>query len=319
LSQGEAYPGTLPKERPQAPAPSRTPEWIRVRATMGPGYRETKALLRGSALHSVCEEAHCPNIFECFEQRTATFLILGRICTWNCRYCAVTPGRPQGVDLEEPKRLAETVERLGLRYVVITSVTRDDLPDGGAFLFAASIRRVRAAVPDCRVEVLTPDFRGSREALATVLRAKPDVFNHNIETVRSVFHRARPKGDYQRSLSVLRMARELDPTIPTKSGFMVGLGETMEEIEETMRDLREVGVSIVTVGQYLRPSPQHMPVAKYYRPEEYEYIREVGRRLGFAHVEAGPLVRSSYHARGQAERLFSLPVMASVPAPGSEG
>jgi len=295
----------------------RQPEFLKVRATQGPNFRKTKELLRGALLHSVCEEAHCPNIFECFEDLTATFLILGRICTWNCRYCAVTPGRPLGVDLEEPVRLAETVEHLGLKYVVITSVTREDLPDGGAFIFAESIRRIRDRVPDCRIEVLTPDFKGSREALATVLAAGPDVFNHNIETVKSIFHRARPKGDYGRSLALLAAAKELVPDIPTKSGFMVGLGETLEEIEETMRDLREAGVSIVTAGQYLRPSLRHMPVARYYTPEDYDAIRAIGRRLGIGHVEAGPLVRSSYHARNQAAAFSPLLAVPATRAGGA--
>jgi lipoyl synthase len=281
----------------------RQPEWLKVRATQGPNYRRTKELLRGALLHSVCEEAHCPNIFECFERLTATFLILGRICTWNCRYCAVTPGRPSGVDWQEPQRLAETVRSLGLRFVVITSVTRDDLPDGGSQIFAASIRKIRELVPGCRIEVLTPDFKGRRESIATVVTARPDIYNHNIETVKSIFHRARPKGDYARSLALLRTVKELDPTMPTKSGFMVGLGETMSEIEETMGELKEAGVSIVTAGQYLRPSLKHMPVSRYYRPEEYEGIKAIGRRLGIGHVEAGPLVRSSYHARDQAAEL----------------
>lgn len=300
----------------------RQPDFLKVRATQGPNFRQTKELLRGALLHSVCEEAHCPNIFECFEQLTATFLILGRICTWNCRYCAVTPGRPVGVDLEEPQRLAETVERLGLKYVVITSVTREDLPDGGAFIFAESIRQIRRRVADCRIEVLTPDFKGSREALKTVLDAQPDIFNHNIETVKSVFHRARPKGDYARSLAFLRAAKEMAPTIPTKSGFMVGLGETMPEIEDTMTDLRDAGLSIVTAGQYLRPSLKHMPVARYYTPADYDDIRATGRRLGIGHVEAGPLVRSSYHARSQAEAFsptFGRPQPATHAVGGMAG
>lgn len=281
----------------------RQPDWLKVRATQGPNYRRTKELLRGALLHSVCEEAHCPNIFECFERLTATFLILGRICTWNCRYCAVTPGRPSGVDWQEPMRLAETVRSLGLKFVVITSVTRDDLPDGGSAIFAASIRKIRELVPDCRIEVLTPDFHGRRESIAEVVAARPDIYNHNIETVKSIFHRARPKGDYARSLALLRTVKELEPAMPTKSGFMVGLGETMAEIEETMADLQAAGVSIVTAGQYLRPSLKHMPVARFYRPEDYDEIRAIGRRLGIGHVEAGPLVRSSYHARDQAAEL----------------
>jgi len=291
---------------PAGDAPSargRQPDWLKVRAVQGPNYRRTKELLRGGLLHSVCEEAHCPNIFECFERLTATFLILGRICTWNCRYCAVTPGRPSGVDWQEPERLAQTVASLGLKYVVITSVTRDDLADGGSPIFAASIRKIRERIPDCRIEVLTPDFAGRRESIAEVVEARPDIYNHNIETVKSIFHRARPKGDYQRSLALLRTVKELDPAMPTKSGFMVGLGETMTQIEETMVDLRDAGVSIVTAGQYLRPSLKHMAVARYYRPEEYEEIRAIGRRLGIGHVEAGPLVRSSYHARDQAAEL----------------
>lgn len=290
---------------PERPAETRghQPEWLKVKATQGPNYRRTKELLRGALLHSVCEEAHCPNIFECFERLTATFLILGRICTWNCRYCAVTPGRPSGVDLEEPERLAQTVLSLGLRYVVITSVTREDLPDGGAGIFAASIRRIRALVPGCRIEVLTPDFHGRRASIEEVVRAGPDIYNHNIETVKSIFHRARPKGDYARSLDLLRTVHAIDPAMPTKSGFMVGLGETMAEIEETMAELKDAGVSIVTAGQYLRPSLKHMPVARFYRPEEYDEIRAIGRRLGIGHVEAGPLVRSSYHARDQAAGL----------------
>jgi lipoic acid synthetase len=297
--------------------PGGLPEYLRVRAQVGPNYRRTKELLRGATLHSVCEEAHCPNIFECFERRTATFLILGRVCTWNCRYCAVTSGRPAAVDEAEPQRLAETVARLGLRYVVITSVTRDDLPDGGARIFARCIEAVRAAVPGCRVEVLTPDFAGSVQALETVLEARPDVFNHNIETVRRVFHRARPKGDYDRSLRLLGQAHAAKPDIPVKSGFMVGLGETFEEIEATMADLRDAGCSIVTAGQYLRPSLRHMAVSRFYTPEEYGRIREIGRRLGLHHVEAGPLVRSSYHAREQAADLVPETDAASPLAAGA--
>ena len=304
-----------PPQAEEVQARGRQPEWLKVRATQGPNYRRTKELLRGALLHSVCEEAHCPNIFECFERLTATFLILGRICTWNCRYCAVTPGRPTGVDWEEPARLAETERSLGLRFVVITSVTRDDLPDGGSAIFAACIRKVRESVPDCRVEVLTPDFHGRRESIAEVVAARPDIYNHNIETVKSIFHRARPKGDYARSLALLRTVKELDPRMPTKSGFMVGLGESLAEIEETMVDLRDAGVSIVTAGQYLRPSLKHMAVARYYRPEEYEEIRAIGRRLGIGHVEAGPLVRSSYHARDQAAEL-SPELVAPSPAAG---
>lgn len=265
----------------------------------GPNYLDVKQRMRGSRLHTVCEEAHCPNIGDCWERRSATFMILGAICTRRCHYCAVTTGRPTGLDLEEPKRLAETVKYLGLRYVVITSVNRDDLPDGGAFIFAQCIRQIRRQVPGCKVEVLIPDFCGDWDALRTVMDAAPDVLNHNIETVSRVFHRVRPKGDYRRSLELLATAREMAPEGVTKSGMMVGLGETRDEIIETMRDLRSVDCDLLTVGQYLRPSEKHYPLAKFYRPEEFDDLRVEGERLGFRHVASGPLVRSSYHAEEQ--------------------
>ena len=277
----------------------RLPEWFKVPMPGGPSFRDLERRLRSSALHTVCEEAHCPNIGDCWERRTATFMILGDICTRACRYCAVTSGRPLGLDLEEPERLARTVADLGLNYCVITSVNRDDLPDGGAFIFAQCIGKIRQRLPTCKVEVLIPDFEGNWEALTRVMDARPDTLNHNIETVRRVFHSVRPKGDYDQSLELLARAKELQPDIPTKSGIMVGLGEEWDEVLQTMRNLREVGCDLLTVGQYLRPSEKHVPVARFYHPREFEELRGIGEGLGFRHVAAGPLVRSSYHADEQ--------------------
>ena len=265
----------------------------------GPNYLELKSLLEGNGLHTVCEEAHCPNIGGCWERRTATFMILGDICTRACAYCAVTSGRPTGLDLGEPARLAETVERMGLRYAVITSVNRDDLPDGGAFIFAQCITQIRKRLPRCKVEVLIPDFEGNWDALGTVMAAAPDTLNHNIETVRRVFHRVRPRGDFDQSLELLRRAKAIDPNAVTKSGMMVGLGETWDEIIDTMRDLRSVGCDLLTIGQYLRPSAKHVALAKWYTPEEFEELGREADALGFRHVASGPLVRSSYHADEQ--------------------
>ncbi|MSP79417.1 MAG: lipoyl synthase [Dehalococcoidia bacterium] len=279
----------------------RHPEWLKVKMPGGPTFLELRSLLRESGLHTVCEEAHCPNIGECWERRSATFMILGDLCSWRCHYCAVKTGKPNGmVDLEEPERLARTVERLNLRYCVITSVTREDLPDGGAHLFAACIRKVHELVPTCQVEVLIPDLHANPQSLTTVLEAGPAVLNHNIETVERVFKRVRPRGDYRRSLEVLRISAEMFPNIPTKSGIMVGLGEETAEIVQTMRDLRSVGCKLLTIGQYLRPSEVHIPMARYYTPDEFAALREEGMKLGFKHVAAGPLVRSSYHADEQA-------------------
>jgi lipoic acid synthetase len=255
--------------------------------------------MRGHQLHTVCEEAHCPNIGECWERGTATFMVLGDICTRRCHYCAVTTGRPAGIDLQEPGRLAETVKLMGLRYCVITSVNRDDLPDGGAFIFAACIHRIRAVVPECKVEVLIPDFAGSQPALQRVVQACPDVLNHNIESTRRVFPRVRPKGDYDLSLELLARVKELDPTMVTKSGIIVGMGETREEMVETMQDLRRANCDLLTIGQYLRPSAKHLPIHRFYTPAEFSELRQIGEALGFRHVAAGPLVRSSYHADQQ--------------------
>ncbi|MSQ11482.1 MAG: lipoyl synthase [Dehalococcoidia bacterium] len=274
----------------------RHPEWLKVRMPGGPNYLELRAVLREGALHTVCEEAHCPNIGECWERRSATFMILGDLCTWRCHYCAVKTGRPLGLDAEEPERLAQTVERLGLRYCVITSVTRDDLPDGGAALFARCIVRVRERLPSCQVEVLIPDLFVKPGALEMVLDAGPAVLNHNIETVERIFRRVRPKGEYRRSLELLRRAAEVAPDVPTKSGLMVGLGEEVDEVLQTMSDLRSVGCQLLTIGQYLRPSAVHVAMQRYYHPDEFAALREEGLRMGFRHVAAGPLVRSSYHA-----------------------
>ena len=258
-----------------------------------------RRLLRTAELHTVCEEARCPNIGDCWERKSATFMVLGDVCTRACRYCAVTSGKPAALDLEEPARLARTVASLGLEYCVITSVDRDDLADGGAFIFAECIRQVRRLAPGCEVEVLTPDFAGDEAALRSVLEAGPAVFNHNIETVRRVFKSVRAKGDYDLSLDVLARAREIAPHIPTKSGMMVGLGETTNEALETMRDLRSVGVQLLTIGQYLRPSPQHIEMDRFYHPREFAALEQAGYEMGFRHVASGPLVRSSYHAGEQ--------------------
>ena len=277
----------------------RLPEWLKVRMPGGPRYIELQHLMREHQLHTVCQEAHCPNIGECWDAGTATFMILGDICTRRCHYCAVTTGRPTGIDLQEPGRLAETVKLMDLRYCVITSVNRDDLADGGAFIFAACIKRVREEVPGCRIEVLIPDFAGSWPALQKVIDVRPDVLNHNIESSRRVFPRVRPKGDYRLSLELLAKAKEMDPSTVTKSGIIVGMGETTEEVLETMGDLREVECDLLTIGQYLRPSPQHLPIDRFYTPAEFNELREAGVTMGFKHVASGPLVRSSYHAGEQ--------------------
>ncbi len=280
-------------------AQRRLPEWFKVRMPGGPNYMRIREQLRSEQLHTVCEEAHCPNIGECWERGSATFMILGDICTRACSYCAVTTGIPQGLDLGEPVRLAETVQRMGLRYAVITAVNRDDLADGGAFVFAQCVRQIRRLTPDCKIETLIPDFEGNWRALEAVLKAEPDTLNHNIETARRVFRRVRPRGDYDQSLELLRRAKEFSAVSITKSGMMVGLGETWDEILETMLDLRSVGCDLLTIGQYLRPSTKHSPVTKWYTPDEFDELRDEGLALGFRHVAAGPLVRSSYHADEQ--------------------
>jgi lipoyl synthase len=277
------------------------PSWLKVRAPGGPNFIRLKGLMRQWNLHSVCEEAHCPNVGECWEDLTATFMILGDVCTRNCGYCAVTHGRPVWEDREEPRRVAQAVAELGLEHVVITSVNRDDLADGGAAHFAATLRAIRQRAPGCRVELLIPDFQGDAAALAAVIDAGPDVLNHNTETVPRLYKVARHGGRYDRTLEIFRRARSQAPRLATKSGVMVGLGEETDEVLAVMRDLRDVDVNILTLGQYLRPSGQHLPVARYYRPEEFGELAAAGRAMGFAHVESGPLVRSSYHAKRQIE------------------
>lgn len=282
------------------PVGPRRPEWLRARIPSGRGYLETKSILRTLDLHTVCESANCPNIGDCFSRHTATFLILGNVCTRSCPFCDIRSGRPLPVDPEEPTRVADAARRLGLRYVVVTSVNRDELPDGGAAHFAATIEALRAASPGSRVEVLIPDFMGDSEALRTVLRARPDVLNHNMETVRRLYPRARPGGRYERSLELLARVANETPGIPAKSGIMLGLGETMQEVEELLRDLRAHGCSMVTLGQYLPPSGAHLPLERYVPPAEFAHYREYGLGLGIRQVASGPLVRSSYQAEEQA-------------------
>ncbi len=272
------------------------PPWLKVKLSNGPNFLELKQLMRAESLHTVCEEARCPNVYECWEERTATFLILGDVCTRNCGFCAITTGRPTWNDPDEPRRVAETVERLGLRHVVITSVTRDDLPDGGAAIFRGCIEEIRQRLPDCGVEVLIPDLMGNWDALAEIVAARPDILNHNTESVPRLYRRVRPKAKLERTLELLRRVKEQDPDMVTKSGIMVGLGETYDEILDVCRSLRAQDVDILTVGQYMRPDLKHLPVDRYYTPEEFAAIRRDTMAMGFRHVESGPLVRSSYHA-----------------------
>lgn len=289
-----------PSPSGQGEAHRRLPPWFKVKIRQGPDYVEIRRLIGGLGLHTICEEARCPNVWECWNNRTATFLILGDICTRRCHYCAVTTGRPLPVDLEEAGRVAGAVQTLGLRHAVITSVNRDELPDGGASVFAATIREIRRLVPGCSVEVLIPDFEGNPDALAAVVAERPDILNHNIETVPRLFPAVRPQGKYARSVELLRQAKERGAK--TKSGILVGMGETGDEARAVMRDLRAVSCDLLTIGQYLQPTPQHHPVARFYEPEEFDAFQKEGLALGFSHVEAGPLVRSSYHAEQQAER-----------------
>jgi lipoic acid synthetase len=285
------------------PTVIRRPDWLKVRVPGGSNFVELKTIMRDNALHTVCEEARCPNIGECWEHRTATFMILGDVCTRACGFCAVTSGKPVGLDLQEPRRVALAVQKMGLRHVVITSVNRDDLRDGGSVVFAATIRKVREANPGCTIEVLIPDFEGVEESLVNVVQAEPDILNHNLETVERLTKRVRRRAQYRRSLQVLRCAKELAPRKLTKSGIMLGLGEQPEEIAQALRDLRESRVDIVTIGQYLRPSMKHLAVDRYYTPEEFAHWKGFGMGLGFTHVESGPLVRSSYHAHEHATLL----------------
>jgi lipoyl synthase len=283
--------------QPRAPKP----DWLKVRAPGSPRYLRLKGLMRELNLHTVCEEAQCPNIGECWNHGTATFMILGDVCTRACSYCAVSHGRPSAVDTAEPSRVANAIRTLDLDYVVITSVDRDDLPDGGASIFADTIRETRARLPECRIEVLIPDFQGSESALRTVLDARPDILNHNTETVPRLYRMARSGGRYPRTLELLERSRTYAPDIPTKSGLMVGLGEEEHELIDTLHDLRRVGCGILTIGQYLRPSAAHAPMARYYHPDEFRELEERALEMGFVHVESGPLVRSSYHAHETAD------------------
>ena len=278
----------------------RKPRWIRAQFPGGTRYGEIVQLLREETLNTVCQEARCPNIGECFNRGTATFMILGDTCTRACGFCAVTSGRPSPIDWTEPRRLAEAVERLNLAYVVITSVNRDDAPDGGAQIFASCIQLIRRQRPETEVEVLIPDFEGNWDALATVLSARPTVLNHNVETVRRLYPLVRFQARYERSLELLKRAADWTPHIPTKTGFMLGLGEERDEVTELLEDLRAADVDLLTVGQYLRPSAKHLPVARYVPPDEFESIKDEALALGFRHVESGPMVRSSYHADEQA-------------------
>lgn len=292
----------------------RHPPWIKSKAPAGPEYEEVKSLVGSARLHTVCQSANCPNIGECWRERTATFMILGDVCTRNCRFCAIKhagngagmaypgptleePGATlNAVDEDEPRRVADAVKRLGLKHAVITSVTRDDLTDGGAGIFAETVRAIHEVVPGCSVEVLIPDFQGSQEALRRVIESGPEILNHNVETVERCYPLMRPQADYRRSIELLAAAKRIDPRMRTKSGLMVGAGETWEEVIQTMRDLRSADCDVLTIGQYLAPSPGHVPIARYYTPDEFSQLRQIGLDLGFGYVESGPLVRSSYHA-----------------------
>jgi lipoic acid synthetase len=280
----------------------RRPEWLKVKARTGPNYSDLKSIMRGLDLHTVCEEARCPNIYECWEEREATFLILGDRCTRRCGFCDVMTAKPAPVDEDEPRRIAEAVRAMGLNYVVLTGVARDDLPDGGARIWAACVRAVREALPDCGVEVLPADFKGGERDIAAVVQAEPDVFAHNLETVRRLHPRIRPAFGYERSLEVLRIAKRLRPSQVTKSNLILGMGERPDEVAETLGDLADAGCDIVTMGQYLQPSQYHLPVDRWVTPEEFDEHGRVGQSLGITHVEAGPLVRSSYHAGKQLQR-----------------
>ena len=292
-----------PETAPPAVAPiARKPSWLKVQAPGGTSYRHVQQMMRELGLHTVCEEADCPNIGECWDHKAATFMILGDVCTRNCAYCAVAHGTPQPYDPAEPVRLAEAVARMGLEHVVITSVDRDDLPNGGAEAFAGCITEIRKRLPNTSVEVLIPDFKGSAHALQIVMDARPDILNHNLETAERLYRLARPGGRYVRALGVLANARAMNATALTKSGIMLGLGEEWDEVITCLRDLRRNDVNIVTLGQYLRPSPTHLPVARYYQPAEFAELRDIGMAMGFTHVQASPLTRSSYHAWEQIDQ-----------------
>jgi lipoic acid synthetase len=283
------------------PLPERKPSWLKVKAPGGTNYLHLKTMMRELDLHTVCEEARCPNVGECWEHGAATFMILGDVCTRNCAYCAVAHGRPPKYDPAEPERVADAAARMRLRHLVLTSVDRDDLPDFGAWAFAETIRQVHDRVPGCSVEVLVPDFQGNEESIRTVLDARPEIYNHNTETVPRLYKRARPGGRYERVMQIFRFAKSTAPDIPTKTGIILGLGETNEEVLQTMHHLREVDVDLLTLGQYLRPSSGHIALDRYVTPDEFRMLRDEGMAMGFRHVESGPLVRSSYHAWEQVQ------------------
>ncbi|HXX19710.1 MAG TPA: lipoyl synthase [Candidatus Acidoferrum sp.] len=288
------------------PSASQRPPWLKVRFRGGQNFHELDGIMRTLNLHTVCESARCPNQGECWEHRTATFMILGNICTRACGFCAVPSGRPLGPPEEdEPERVAQAVERMGLRYAVVTSVNRDDQPDGGAGIFACTIEEIRRRVPECKVEVLIPDFRGNWDALAMLMAARPDVLNHNMETVPRLYRRVRKGAAYERSLELLRHAREMAPGTPTKTGMMLGLGETRDEVLQAMEEIAAQGTHILTLGQYMQPTPEHLPIERYVHPDEFAEFKRLGEQMGFKHVESGPLVRSSYHAFEQEEAARS--------------
>jgi len=289
-----------------AAGPPRRPAWIRVRAPSGETYEWLRGMMRSKSLHTVCEEAMCPNLGECWGSGTATFLMMGDVCTRSCSFCDIKTGRPAPLDWLEPERVARAVQAMNLRHAVITSVNRDERPDGGAPIFAMVIRRIRQLQPGCSVEVLIPDFKGSREALQIVIEARPEILNHNVETVPRLFRVVQPQDRYEWALATLRNAKQLDPEVLTKSGIMLGLGETLDEVRTVLDDLRACGVDIITIGQYLQPSRRHLPIARYYTPDEFEDVKRYGMEIGFRWVESGPLVRSSYHAEQQVRALSAI-------------
>ena len=292
--------------QPDPKFPRRRPPWIKVRAPSGENYENVRDLMRSKSLHTVCEEAQCPNLGECWGRGTATFLMMGDTCTRSCGFCDIKTGRPNPMDWAEPNRVAQSVRAMNLRHVVITSVNRDDRPDGGAPIFSMVIRRIRQLQPGCSIEVLIPDFKGSETALKIVMDAQPEIINHNVETVKRLFKKVQPQDNYEWALSTLENAKKMDSLVLTKSGIMVGLGETFDEIVETMQDLANINVDILTIGQYLQPSKKHLPIERYYTPEEFDELQRIGLEMGFKWVESGPLVRSSYHADEQVRELSKL-------------
>lgn len=292
--------------KPDPEHPRRRPPWIKVRAPSGENYERVRSLMREKSLHTVCEEALCPNLGECWGRGTATFLMMGDTCTRSCGFCDIKTGRPSPLDWAEPNRVAESVRAMGLRHVVITSVNRDERADGGSPIFAMVIRRIRQLQPGCSIEVLIPDFKGSEAALKTVMDAQPEILNHNVETVPRLFRKVQPQDHYEWAMATLTNAKKMDPLVLTKSGIMVGLGETFDEVVEVMRDLAKCGVDILTIGQYLQPSKKHLPVERFYLPEEFDQFETIGMELGFKWVESGPLVRSSYRAEEQVRELSKL-------------